>query len=75
MDVIKDLPTLILGYNRYDKFIRCITTLKEQGVEKIYVCIDGPKSDLDKEYQEKIVNFCLNNQLNLNINLFYFYKN
>ena len=69
MDIIKDLPTLILGYNRFDKFTRCIKTLKEQGVKKIYVCIDGPKSDFDIESQEKIIDFCINNKLNLDINL------
>ena len=69
MDIIKDLPTLILGYNRFDKFTRCIKTLKEQGIKKIYVCIDGPKNDFDIESQEKIIDFCLNNKLHLDINL------
>ena len=69
MDGIKDLPTLILGYNRFNKFTRCITTLKEQGIKKVYVCIDGPKSDFDVETQERIIDFCLNNQLNLDIKL------
>ncbi len=69
MDDIKDLPTLILGYNRFDKFTRCITTLKEKGIKKIYVCIDGPKNDFDKESQEKIINFCSNNKLGLKIQL------
>ena len=64
---IKDLPILILGYNRFDKFNRCITTLKEQGAKKIYVSIDGPKNEFDKEVQKEIINFCLNNKLNLDI--------
>ena len=64
---IKDLPILILGYNRFDKFSRCITTLKEQGLKKIYVSIDGPKNEFDKRIQKKIINFCLNNRLNLEI--------
>ena len=64
---IKDLPILILGYNRFDKFSRCITTLKEQGVKNIYVSIDGPKNQFDKKVQKKIINFCLNNRLNLDI--------
>ena len=49
----RNLPILILGYNRFEKFTRCITTLQEQGLQKIYVSIDGPKNELDKEVQEK----------------------
>ena len=69
MDNIKELPILILGYNRFDKFTRCIKTLKEKGIKKIYVSIDGPKNDFDKESQEKIINFCSNSKLDLNIKL------
>ncbi len=69
MGIIKNLPVLILGYNRYDKFTRCITTLKEQGIKKIFVSLDGPKNDFDKEIQAKIINFCLNGQLELDIKL------
>ena len=69
MNNFKDLPVLILGYNRFDKFTRCITTLKEQGIKKIYVFIDGPKNYFDIENQEKIIDFCLNNKLDLNIKL------
>ena len=30
MSSIEDLPVLILAYNRFDKFNRCINTLKDQ---------------------------------------------
>ena len=66
---IKDLPILILGYNRFDKFCRCITTLKEQGLKKLYISIDGPKNEFDKVVQKKIINFCLNSKLNLEIKI------
>ncbi|MBO8221392.1 hypothetical protein [Prochlorococcus marinus] len=66
---IKDLPILILGYNRFDKFSRCINTLEEQGLKNIYVSIDGPKNEFDKKVQKKIINFCLNNSLNLDIKI------
>lgn len=71
MHHIKDLPVLILGYNRYDKFIRCISSLQAQGIKKIYVSIDGPKNDFDKQIQRKISNFCSENLSDFNIN----YKN
>ena len=34
MGEIKDLPVLILGYNRFEKFTRCISTLEKQGIKK-----------------------------------------
>ena len=71
MHDIEDLPVLILGYNRYDKFIRCISSLQAQGIKRIYVSIDGPKNDYDKKIQRKISNFCFKNSSDLNIN----YKN
>ena len=54
MSVIKDLPVLILGYNRLEKFKRCIKTVKKQGIKKVYVSIDGPKNDYDLEVQKKL---------------------
>ena len=67
MDIIEDLPILILGYNRKDKFLRCITTLKEYGSRNIYISLDGPKNDFDKEIQKQILDFCNENQFDLNI--------
>ena len=69
MNAIKDLPVLILGYNRFDKFKRCLTTLQEQGIKTIYVSIDGPKNSNDKNSQRKIINLCKNNKLDLDIKL------
>ena len=69
MSAIKDLPALILGYNRFDKFSRCITTLYEQGIKKVYVSIDGPKNEYDIQAQKNIKNFCERNPLGLDINL------
>ena len=58
MGETKNLPVLILGYNRFDKFTRCISTIEKQGLKNIYVSIDGPKNDYDKKVQKKIINFC-----------------
>ena len=69
MNAIKDLPVLILGYNRFDKFKRCLTTLQEQGIKTIYVSIDGPKNSNDKNSQRKIINLCKNNELDLHTTL------
>ena len=67
MGEIKDLPVLILGYNRFEKFTRCISTLEKQGIKKIYVSIDGPKNDYDKKIQKKIINFCRRSKSELDI--------
>ena len=67
MGELKNLPVLILGYNRFDKFTRCLSTLKEQGLKNIYVSIDGPKNDYDNKIQKKISNFCTKNNSELNI--------
>ena len=63
----KNLPVLILGYNRFNKFTRCISTLEKQGLKNIYVSIDGPKNDYDKEAQKNIINFCKRNTSKLDI--------
>ena len=75
MSVINDLPVLILGYNRLDKFIRCIKTVQNQGIEKVYVSIDGPKNEYDYEIQKRIIDFCSKNNLGIDIKLKNFKKN
>ena len=69
MGETKDLPVLILGYNRFDKFTRCISTLKKQGVNNIYVSIDGPKNEGDVKIQKEIFSFCERNKLDLDIKI------
>ena len=44
MSDISNLPVLILAYNRFDKFNKCINTLYKQGIKKIFLSIDGPKN-------------------------------
>ena len=75
MGSIKNLPVLILGYNRFDKFSRCINTLYEQGIKKVYVSIDGPLNVYDRKSQENIRNFCKSNSLDLDIKLKILSKN
>ena len=69
MSDISNLPVLILAYNRFDKFNKCINTLYKQGIKKIFLSIDGPKNKNDLINQEKIHNFCLNNNLDLEIKI------
>ena len=69
MSSIKDLPVLILAYNRFDKFNRCINTLKDQGIKKVFISIDGPKNKFDLKNQNKINKFCIQNPLNLDIKI------
>ena len=52
MSTINELPVLILAYNRFDKFNKCINTLHEQGIKKIFVSIDGPLNNFDIKSQK-----------------------
>ena len=76
MENLSNLPVLILAYNRYDKFLRCIKTLHSYGISNIFVSIDGPKNHLDTKNQELIKDFCNKNNLGMkNIQLNFFEKN
>ena len=75
MNGIKKLPVLILAHNRFDKFLRCITTLYDQGAKNIFVSIDGPVNKNDIEIQNKIISFCNVNKLNINITTNHFLEN
>ena len=69
MGVISDLPILILGYNRFEKFTKCIKTVQKQGIKKVYVSIDGPKNDYDQRVQKRIIDFCSNENLGIDIKI------
>ena len=75
MEIINELPVLILAYNRFDKFFRCINNVYEQGIKKVYVSIDGPLNYHDLENQKKIYDYCKYNSLNLDITTNCFNKN
>ena len=75
MSLLEELPVLILGYNRLDKFTRCISTLNEQGIKKVFVSIDGPKNESDKKIQKEIIKFCEYNKFDLDIRLNRFNRN
>ncbi len=75
MQKLENLPVLILAYNRFEKFNRCIKTLNEQGIKKIYLSIDGPKNNNDLKNQEKIISFCKNNNFGTEIIINQFHKN
>lgn len=75
MQRLEKLPFLILAYNRFDKFERCINTLHSQGIKEIFVSIDGPQNILDKKNQLKIYEFCNENKFELNIKINQLNKN
>ena len=75
MDGLNKLPVLILTHNRFDKFLRCITTLYEQGAKNIFVSIDGPVNKNDLKIQKKITSFCIANKLDINITINQFLEN
>ncbi len=75
MQKLENLSVLILAYNRYEKFKRCINNLNEQGIKKIFLSIDGPKNKNDLKNQEKIISFCKYNNFGMEIKINQFNKN
>jgi len=75
MQKLENLSVLILAYNRYEKFKRCIKNLNEQGIKKIFLSIDGPKNKNDLKNQEKIISFCKYNNFGMEIKINQFNKN
>ena len=69
MEKIKELPVLILAYNRFDKFKICANNLINQGIKKIFVSIDGPRNQFDILNQKKIINFCRENCYKVDIKI------
>jgi hypothetical protein len=49
-----DLAVLIIGYARPEGISYLLKTVESVGISKIYLAIDGPKSDADKIRHEKI---------------------
>ena len=75
MHYVDQLPILILAYNRFDKFYKCITILYENGARNFYVSIDGPKNNFDIKEQNKIYNFCKENNLRIDLKINILKKN
>ena len=75
MQKLENLSVLILAYNRFEKFNRCIKTLNEQGIKKIFLSIDGPRNLNDLKNQQKIISFCKNNYFGMEIKINHFQKN
>ena len=69
MQKLENLSVLILAYNRFEKFNRCIKTLNEQGIKKVFLSIDGPRNKNDLKIQEEIISFCKNNNLDIEIKI------
>ena len=72
MSELSDLPVLILAYNRFDKFYKCFNTLKDQGIKKFFISIDGPSNNYDIISQKKILNYCKYNVDDLDIKIKHF---
>lgn len=60
---MSNVPILITAYNRYENFKKLLTSIKFYKA-KIYISIDGPKNDFDKDQQNKIINLIKKNRKN-----------
>ena len=75
MESLNDLPVLILTYNRFDKFKKCLNTIINQGIRRVFISIDGPKNEFDILNQKKIIKYCSKNQINVNFKINQLKKN
>ena len=69
MQKLENLSVLILAYNRFEKFKRCLETLNNQGIKKIFLSIDGPRNKNDLKNQEEIIDFCKKNKFGMDIKI------
>ena len=53
--IMNNAPILITAYNRYTNFKKLLRFTNFYKA-KIYISIDGPKNDFDKDQQNKMVN-------------------
>ena len=69
MQKVENLPVLILAYNRFDKFQRCLNNLINKGIKSIFISIDGPRDVFDIKNQVKIRHYCRTNPFGLDIKI------
>lgn len=69
---LKDIPILVLGFNRSYLFNNCVKRLKSNSFNNIWVAIDGPRlgNKNDQENNKQIRYFCKQNKLEKEKTLF-----
>ena len=50
-------PVLLILFNRFDQTKALIESLKQVSLTKLYIGIDGPRNESDKEEISKIVKY------------------
>lgn len=68
-----EIPVLILGYMRFDGLLRQIKTCQAVGTNHVYISIDGPKNEHEKQVQlagfQEIQDFALASGMKISIRL------
>ena len=72
---LKDIPILILTFNRPDHLNKCLENLKNQNVKNIFISMDGPRNNFDKRKQDYIFRIINKNKSNFNIKCNHLKKN
>ena len=72
IEQIKEIPILILGFNRLEIFKECIKRLKSNNFNNLWVALDGPREGLedDQNKNKKLRAFCKYNNIQKNKTLF-----
>jgi hypothetical protein len=63
---MSNVPILITAYNRYENFKKLLSFISFYKA-KIYISIDGPKNDFDKDQQNRMINLIEKHKKNYNI--------
>lgn len=60
------IPVLVIAYNRSDLLEACIKRLLNNGFTNLYITIDGPRNDYDRQKQEEIETCLKQHEINAN---------
>ena len=50
-----NIPVLVMGFNRPELLRNCLQSLKQQGVGKLYVALDGPRTEFERAKCDEVV--------------------
>jgi hypothetical protein len=50
-----NIPVLVMAFNRPELLRNCLESLQDQGVENLYIALDGPRSDLERAKCDEVL--------------------
>lgn len=50
-----DIPVLVMGFNRPELLECCLHSLQEQGVQNLFIALDGPRTEAEKSRCDEVL--------------------